>query len=102
MALESEQDLLNFFDVEAHGKTASISINGVSSSISVIFNKEYLAIEGESVDVDGYEPVVHCRSSDVSGVDTADTITIDSVSYNIVNIQPDGTGVTVLILQDNG
>jgi hypothetical protein len=100
MALETAQDLLNFFDTETHGVTASISINGTSSSISVILNNEYFAIAGESVDIDGTQPVATCRSSDVTGVDTDDTITISSVTYNIVNIQPDGTGVTVLILQD--
>jgi hypothetical protein len=100
MALETAQDLLNFFDTETHGVTASISIDGTSSSISVILNNEYFAIAGESVDIDGTQPVVTCRSSDVTGVDTDDTITISSVTYNITNIQPDGTGVTVLILQD--
>ena len=100
MALETAQDLLNFFDTETHGKSASVSIDGTSSTIQVILNNEYFAIAGESVDVDGTQPVVTCRSSDVSGIDTDDTLTIDSVAYNIVNIQPDGTGVTVLILQD--
>lgn len=100
MALETAQDLENFFDTETHGTTATVTINGTGSSISVIINKEYFAIAGESVDVDGTQPVVTCRSSDVTGIDTADTITIDSVTYNIVNIQPDGTGITVLILQD--
>ena len=100
MALETAQDLENFFDTETHGTTATVTINGTGSSISVIINKEYFAIAGESVDVDGTQPVVTCRSSDVTGIDTDDTITIDSVTYNIVNIQPDGTGITVLILQD--
>jgi|TARA_Y100000289_G_scaffold41463_1_gene41095 hypothetical protein len=100
MALETAQDLENFFDTETHGSTATVTINGTGSSISVIINKEYFAIAGESVDVDGTQPVVTCRSSDVTGIDTDDTITIDSVTYNIVNIQPDGTGITVLILQD--
>jgi len=100
MALETAQDLENFFDTETHGSTATVTINGTGSSINVIINKEYFAIAGESVDVDGTQPVVTCRSSDVTGIDTDDTITIDSVTYNIVNIQPDGTGVTVLILQD--
>ena len=63
-------------------------------------NKEYFAIAGESVDVDGTQPVVTCRSTDVTGIDTSDTIVIDAVTYNIVNIQPDGTGMTVLILQE--
>lgn len=100
MALETAQDLENFFDTETHGTSATVTINGTDSSINVIINKEYFAIAGESVDVDGTQPVVTCRSSDVTGVDTDDTITIDNVTYNIINIQPDGTGVTVLILQD--
>tara|TARA_R100000697_G_scaffold72682_1_gene85040 strand:+ start:1740 stop:2042 length:303 start_codon:yes stop_codon:yes gene_type:complete len=100
MALETAQDLLNFFDTDAHGATATVSINGSASSISVIINKEYFAIAGESVDVDGTQPVVTCRSSDVTNIDTADTIAIDGTTFNIVNIQPDGTGITTLILQD--
>ena len=100
MALETAQDLLNFFDTETHGSSATVTINGAASSISVIINKEYFAIAGESVDVDGTQPVVTCRSSAVTNIDTADTITIDGITYNIVNIQPDGTGTTTLILQD--
>jgi hypothetical protein len=100
MSLETAQDLLNFFDTETHGITASISIDGTSSNISVIINNEYFDIPGDSVDIVGSQPVVHCRSTDVSGVDTSDTITISGITYNIVNIQPDNTGVTVLVLQD--
>jgi len=100
MALETAQDLLNFFDTETHGSNATVTINGSASTISVIINKEYFAIAGESVDVDGTQPVVTCRSSDVTNIDTADTIAIDGITYNIVNIQPDGTGTTTLILQD--
>ncbi len=100
MSLETAQDLLNFFDTDTHGISASVTIDGTATSISVILNKEYFAIAGESVDVDGTQPVVTCRSSDVAGIDTSDTIAISGITYNIVNIQPDGTGMTVLILQD--
>jgi hypothetical protein len=100
MALETAQDLLNFFDTETHGKTATVTINGSNSNIKVIHNQEYFDIPGESVDIVGSQPIVHCRTSDVTGIDTDDTILIDSVTYNVVNIQPDNTGVTVLILQD--
>ena len=41
MALESAQDLLNYFDTDTHGVSASISINGSSSTIKVIINKDY-------------------------------------------------------------
>ena len=44
MALETAQDLAGFFDTDAHGETATITINGSGSSISVIFNNEYFGI----------------------------------------------------------
>lgn len=100
MALETNQDLENFFDTETHGSDATVTINGTGSSIKVIINKEYFAIPGESVDVTGFQPMVHCRSQDITGIDTDDTLTVGSVTYNITEIQDDGTGVTVLILQD--
>ena len=62
--------------------------------------KEYFAIPGESVDVTGFQPMVHCRTQDITGIDTDDTIAVGGVTYNIIEIQDDGTGVTVLILQD--
>jgi hypothetical protein len=100
MALETAQDLLNFFDTETHGKTATVTIDGSSSNIKVIHNQEYFDIPGETVDLVGSQPIVHCRTSDVVGISTDDTISIDSVTYNVVNVQPDNTGVSVLILQD--
>lgn len=100
MALETNQDLENFFDTETHGSNATVTINGTGSSIKVIINKEYFAIPGESVDVTGFQPMVHCRSQDITGIDTDDTLTVGGVTYNITEIQDDGTGVTVLILQD--
>ncbi len=100
MALETNQDLENFFDTETHGSDATVSIDGSDSSIKVIINKEYFAIPGESVDVTGFQPMVHCRTQDITGIDTDDTIAVGGVTYNIIEIQDDGTGVTVLILQD--
>lgn len=100
MALETNQDLENFFDTETHGSVATVSIDGSDSSIKVIINKEYFAIPGESVDVTGFQPMVHCRTQDITGIDTDDTIAVGGVTYNIIEIQDDGTGVTVLILQD--
>ncbi|QDP48581.1 MAG: putative head-tail joining protein [Prokaryotic dsDNA virus sp.] len=101
MVLESASDLAGYFDTSAHGTSATITINGSSSSINVILNKEYFAIDpGMGIDVDGTQPVVTGRSSDMSGVDNADTILIDSITYNIVDVQPDGVGCTALVLEE--
>jgi len=100
MVLETAADLAGFFDTDAHGVSATITIGGSSSTINVILNKEYFAIDpGLGIDVEGTQPVVTGRTSDMSGVDNEDTITIDSITYNIVSTQPDGTGVTALVLE---
>lgn len=101
MALESAADLAGYFDTDAHGVSATITINGSGSNINVILNKEYFAIDpGLGMEVEGTQPVCTGRSSDMTNVEIGDTIQIDSITYNIINVQPDGVGVTTLILEE--
>lgn len=101
MALESASDLLGYFDTEAHGVSASITIDGSASTISVILNKEYFAIDpGLAMEIEGSQPVCTGRTSDMTGVEIGDTIQISSVTYNIRSVQNDGTGITVLVLEE--
>jgi|TARA_R110000824_G_scaffold270162_3_gene458608 hypothetical protein len=97
MVLESSADLAGYFDVDANGSAATITINGSASSINVIFNKEFFEIAGSEVGVESSQPVMYCRSSDVTNVEQGDTILVESVTYNIVKVEPDNTGITVLI-----
>jgi len=100
MVLETASDLAGYFDTDAHGTAATITIDGSGSSIDVIFNKEYFAIDpGLGMEVEGTQPVATGRSSDMTNVEIGDTITINSVTYNIINVQPDGVGTTTLILE---
>lgn len=100
MALESAADLAGFFDTTAHGVSASITINGSSSTINVIFNKDYFAIDpGTGIDIESTSPIVTGASSDMTNVDNGDTISISSVTYNIVSVEPDSQGVTQLVLE---
>ena len=100
MALESAADLAGFFDPTAHGESASITINGSSSTINIIFNKDYFAIDpGTGIDIESSQPVVTGATSDMTGVDNGDTILISSVTYNIVSVEPDSQGVTQLVLE---
>jgi len=100
MALESASDLAGYFETDSHGSSATITINGSGSSINVILNKEYFAIDpGLGMEVEGTQPVATGRSSDMTNVEIGDTIQISSITYNIVNVQPDGTGVTALVLE---
>ncbi len=97
MVLESSADLAGYFDTDANGSAATITINGSASSINVIFNKEFFEIAGSEVGVESSTPVIYCRSSDVTNVEQGDTILVDSITYNIVKVEPDNTGITVLI-----
>ena len=63
MVLESSADLAGYFDTDAHGTAATITINGSGSSINVILNKEYFAIDpGLGMEVEGTQPVCTGRS----------------------------------------
>ena len=97
MALEGSADLAGYFDTNANGSAATITIDGSGSSIDVIFNKEFFEIPGNEVGVQSSQPMFYCRSSDVTNVEQGDTIQVDSITYNIVSVEPDNTGVTVLI-----
>lgn len=101
MALESAADLAGYFDTDAHGVAATITINGSSSTLNVILNKEYFAIDpGFGTEVEGTQPVATGRSSDMTNVAVGDTILISSITYNITNVQPDGVGITSLVLEE--
>ena len=43
-------------------------------------------------------PKFHCKTSDVSDAVFDDTLVVNSTTYKIKKIEPDGTGMTVLHL----
>lgn len=99
MAVETDTErsiLLSDF-----GVTATYTADGESpTSITVIFDKTYLGVDaGGEVTVESNNPVALCRTSDVSDADHAATLVINSVTYNVVGVQPDGTGLTHLELE---
>lgn len=88
------EDLTVFFDTDDFGVVATIG----AASVNVIFDNAYLGIEGETV-VAATQPMVYARTSDVSSVVAGNTVIVNSVTYTVVGVHPDGTGVTQLILR---
>ena len=87
------EDFSLFFDsIDGFAVTATIN----AGSVDGIFDRPYI----ESTDYAGTQPVFQCAESEVSGVSRGDTITIDSQDYAVVNIEPDGTGITTLVLSE--
>jgi len=91
-----------FFNTDDFSQTATYTDpSGVPTEIPVIFNAPFhIAVVGD-IQYMSKEPSVICRSIDVADADTTTEIIIDSVTYKVIEVQPDGTGITTLILSLN-
>ena len=63
--------------------------------IKGIFENRYI----DDLNIAGVAPVMDCESKHVETVKTRDVAVIDGTTYRVVGIQPDGTGITTLILE---
>ena len=93
-------DLDVFFDADTHGIACVYTPQGGSAStITGIFNNEYYAMGGGEVDVESSQPVFYTKSGNLTTATHGDTMVIDSVTYKIINIRPDETGMTEVALE---
>lgn len=96
MAIAFADDISLILDPEDFGTAATYS----GATINGIFDNETVPMDaGGTAQVHQQQPRFTCRTTDVSGVASGDTITISAVDYNIVAWIHDGTGVTVLQLE---
>ena len=88
------EDLSTYFDV-----TDGFAVTATSGAASfpVIFDAAYLAALGNLVESTG--PACLARTADVSALEQGSSITISSVAYTVVGVEPDGTGITLLRLR---
>ena len=62
------------------------------------FENEFAQQLPGEVGVAAASPRAYCRTEDVSTAAVDDTLVIDGTTYNVIAVEPDGTGVTVLVL----
>lgn len=74
--------------------------NRTGLTISVLFDKEFIAI---IEDVEGSAPAITCADSDIPGVlhDDIFTDVSTAIAYKVIGKQPDGTGLTLLLLSQD-
>lgn len=85
---------LNHFAIRAYvNKSASVHV------VRGILDREYVEIG----DVSTHAPVLTVKTSDIENLEliVGDTLEIDLQAYVIVDFQPDGTGITKMVLQKN-
>jgi hypothetical protein len=73
------------------------TIGGVQ--IQGVFQNAYTSIEGGEIMMAGTRPKFYCRSNDILAVVTGTPVIQDGVTYTVVDLHPDGTGFTNLILR---
>lgn len=98
-----EDDLDEFYDLDEFAASADFVVDKdaatpVTVSINVLFYNEFQAAALLSGEVAGQNPMIRCKSADVTGVDNDSTFTVDSVLYYVRNIHPNGTGEVIIEL----
>lgn len=73
---------------------------GEGATIPVVFRSDYEAAQAPGTDgsVESAAPVATCRESDVPAAAHGSTLSVRGVTYTVVEIHPDGTGLVDLIL----
>ena len=70
-----------------------------TTSITVIFDNAYEAVEMNGVIMEARGPQAQCKTTDVPNAAHGDTLLINTVTYTVHEVQPDGTGFTTLMLK---
>jgi hypothetical protein len=92
-------DLAVFFDTDDFAIAATLTHAGAGTSIIVIFDDAFKVFNAESGGFETSEPQALCKASDVSSAIHGDTLTINSIAYKIIGIQPSEDGlITTLVL----
>jgi len=74
------------------------SQGGAATDINVIFDDEYTGTNLGTGEIDTAAPQVRAETSVVLTMAQGDVIVIDSTTYYVKSVQPDGTGVSMIIL----
>lgn len=90
-------DLTFFLDNEEF----AVDVLYNAATIQGIFDDEFTSGADDGVGVETTVAQVLVKTSDVASAAQGETMTINTVDYNIIGIQPDGTGLTLILLSRN-
>ena len=68
------------------------------ATFTAIFDRQYAGV-GETAPVESYGPALTCLSMDVADLSHGDALSVEGSDFTVRSKQPDGAGVTVLILE---
>lgn len=89
------EDLSAFINPDTPGYKVAQILGG---SVEGIFSNDF-ALGNVGIGFESSDPEFTCRDIDIELVEHQETVTIDSVEYKVAEINPDGTGLSVLRLK---
>jgi len=91
-----------FISTDEFAVSANFKVDGTGDgvSINVNFFLEGDTIETEAGEVEIEQPMAMAISTDVTGADHDTIMIIDSTTYYVTKVIPDGEGMTVLYLSE--
>jgi hypothetical protein len=96
-----KDDLITDLDLFFNNSEFAVDVTYNAATIQGIFNDAFDAAVESEVGIESSVPQVKVRSSDVVAAVHNETMTINSVVYNIIGLNPDGTGITVVLLSQD-
>ena len=84
--------------------------SGNTTNINIIIDQDFFNIQGNSVSVEGYQPRVMVKATDVPYISIDDRLVVNAIttnngsiltpetSFTVVNAQPDNAGMVNLVL----
>jgi len=95
-----EADLDVFMDIEA-GFAQEVVLNG-SLVIKAVFNERVPVVNDYTGETESVLSTLVAKTTDIEEVRPHDTVTVGPVTYEVLEIRPDGTGLTTLTLNKTG
>ena len=94
------EDFSIFFDDAGFGVEFTYTPKiGSSITATGIFDAAYFGAEGVDVNVASSQPRITVETALIPNPEYGELINVNDQDYTIVGMQPDGTGVTTLILE---
>jgi hypothetical protein len=101
MALKDvmDADITNVF-LNNDDIAEAFTFSRTASSVNAIFENAFAVIIG---DVETSRPAISVKDSDIIGITHNDIFTrvLDGIAYNVIGIQPDGNGMTLVVLSQD-
>ena len=95
MALDFDEDLKEMLSEDEHG----VAYEYRGGTFEGIFNEEFLSQDVGRAGMESTTPVLYARSVDISGIEHEEVIQLKGRTFQVVGNQPDGTGLTMLVLE---